>query len=184
MLPVPINDPNLQTFIDRLMADKLVACSSPLNAPLPGDGVHFAVNKIKVKGYEPLRCHHNCRVHKLRHQGNVIYGWNLYSGVIEGNHVYVAQHHAIWENNGQFADVTPEYDEQIRHVQSFTFLPDNRVPIGHIVTFKIPSLFIYCAGMYCWASGLSDDSRFSKDYFETIATSSDFAIQALNLSSR
>ena len=183
-LPAPINDPNLQTFIAQLMTDKLAACSSALNAPLPGDGIPIAVDKVEVDGYESLRCHHNCRVHQLRNQGDVIYGWNLYSGIIEGDHFFIAQPHAIWKKNGQFADVTPEYDQQIRHIQTFTFLPDNRVPIGHTITFKIPPLFIHGAGMFRWASGLNDNSRYSKDYFETVAVSSDFAIEALNLTSR
>lgn len=181
MSPVAMNDPNLQAFIARLMVDKLAACSSVLNAPLPGDGIQFPVNKLVVKGYEPLRCHHNCRVHQLRNQGDVIYGWNLYSGMIEGDLFYVAQPHAIWKKDDQYADVTPEFDKQISHIQTFTFLPDNRVPIGHTIRFKIPPLFIHGAGMYCWASGLNNNSRYSKDYFEVMTMSSDFAIEALNL---
>jgi len=181
MLPASMCDPNLQIIINQLMADPLAASALPLNKPLSGDGVPIAVNKLVVDTYETLRCHHNCRVHQLRNQGEIIYGWNLYAETSGGVTMYVAQHHAIWKKNGQYLDVTPEYDKRLSQIKTFTFLPDNRVQIGHTIRFYAPPLFFHCQGLFRWATGLEENSRYSQLYFETLVTSSEFAIKALDL---
>jgi len=178
MLPMALSNGNLPKFIQKIMSEEITGNALPLGNPEPIDGSYFEVKKILAPIYPILQCHHNCRIHQLNNQGEVIYGWNLLTGVIGGNTYCVAQHHAIWRKNGYYLDVTPELNPAITKI---TFLPDNRLQIGHGITISTPSLFLWGAGSIGWCDGIQDDSIMKPHYFETIKQSSTSATVALAL---
>jgi len=72
--------------------------------------------------YSLGKCWFNCLEQVIKHGGEVIYGWALWSIEGEGS-CYVAQHHAVWRNeDNELIDVTPN---KIR-VDSILFMPDGR----------------------------------------------------------
>ncbi|OCR22315.1 hypothetical protein AFK24_24715 [Pseudomonas syringae] len=179
MLPMALSDKNLKTFVNMLMSEKFKRAALKLGKPDAIDGSCIEVSKILAPIYPQLQCHHNCRIHQLNNQGDVIYGWNLLTGMIEGDLYCVAQHHAIWKKNGQCLDVTPEANPAITKI---TFLPDNRLQIGHGITISIPPLFVWGAAGAVWANGIKNNSPMKSYYFETNYHSSASAISALKLS--
>ncbi|UUW74188.1 hypothetical protein [Pseudomonas oryzihabitans] len=71
-------------------------------------------------GYSLGKCWYNCLDQVIKHGGEVIYGWALWS--IKGG-CYVAQHHAVWRNeDNELFDVTPN---EIR-ADTILFMPDGR----------------------------------------------------------
>lgn len=179
MLPVALTHHNLQAFISDLMSEPLQGASLGLGKPSPIDGTCIQVNKILAPIYPELRCHHNCRIHQLNNQGDVIYGWNLLAGMIDGLPYCVAQHHAIWIKNGVYLDVTPEMDPAITRI---TFLPDQRLQIGHGISIRVPPLYVWGGAAPIWSTGIKESSFMNVKYFELTQRSSASAISALNLS--
>ncbi|AZF00130.1 hypothetical protein C4J95_2669 [Pseudomonas orientalis] len=179
MFPMALSDPNLGQFVADLMSQQFVGAALALGKPDVIDGLCIEVRKIRAPIYPTLRCHHNCRIHQLNNQGDVIYGWNLLTGILDGQRYCVAQHHAIWRKNGQWLDVTPELDTAIMKI---TFLPDNRLQIGRGITINVPPLFIWEPFGHVWSRGITINSLMKRDYFETSIRSSTSAIDALALS--
>ena len=103
---------NFTTYPRRISPEILLLCHE-----INPDAEILVVPVKPVTGAIPSECFYNVTERVKREGGNVVYGWTIW----EWSRVFIeAEHHAVWEKDGELFDITPKKNRE----RKIVFLPD------------------------------------------------------------